>query len=108
MIRGEWARAEYDLTDYPRVLDMINIIKLPFVPRACAWIHGRNDGRTLLAVYVPAHHGPARPLRAATDSASVLHPLGLTLTRPLSASTTGVETAPRCTRSTRSTARACT
>ncbi|KAM0748186.1 hypothetical protein T439DRAFT_75986 [Meredithblackwellia eburnea MCA 4105] len=30
--------------------DMINIIKLPYVPRACAWVHQRGDGRTLLAI----------------------------------------------------------
>ena len=30
--------------------DMINIIKLPFSPRVCCWIHGRGDGRVRLAV----------------------------------------------------------
>ncbi|TKA54510.1 hypothetical protein B0A53_03203 [Rhodotorula sp. CCFEE 5036] len=30
--------------------DMINILKLPYVPRAACWIHGRNEGRILLAI----------------------------------------------------------
>ncbi|BGP11452.1 Peptidyl-prolyl cis-trans isomerase cyp15 [Rhodotorula toruloides] len=30
--------------------DMINILKLSYVPRACCWVHNRNDGRILLAV----------------------------------------------------------
>ncbi|KAK4704076.1 peptidylprolyl isomerase domain and WD repeat-containing protein 1, partial [Phenoliferia sp. Uapishka_3] len=30
--------------------DMINIIKLPYLPRVCCWVHGRSDGRTLLAI----------------------------------------------------------
>jgi peptidylprolyl isomerase domain and WD repeat-containing protein 1 len=29
---------------------MINILKLPYVPRVCAWIHGQHDARTLLAI----------------------------------------------------------
>lgn len=37
--------------------DMINILKLPYVPRACAWIHGRGDGMTLVAMWV----SPGRP-----------------------------------------------
>ena len=32
--------------------DMINILKLPYVPRACAWIHARGDGMTLVAMQV--------------------------------------------------------
>ncbi|GAA5871767.1 hypothetical protein JCM8547_008137 [Rhodosporidiobolus lusitaniae] len=30
--------------------DMINILKLPYVPRVCAWVHGKHDARTLLAI----------------------------------------------------------
>ncbi|SCV68228.1 BQ2448_349 [Microbotryum intermedium] len=30
--------------------DMINILKLPFNPRICCWLHGRGDGRSLLAI----------------------------------------------------------
>ncbi|GJN94391.1 hypothetical protein Rhopal_007471-T1 [Rhodotorula paludigena] len=30
--------------------DMINILKLPYAPRTCCWVHNRNDGRTLLAI----------------------------------------------------------
>ncbi|GAA5872288.1 hypothetical protein JCM1840_004117 [Sporobolomyces johnsonii] len=30
--------------------DMINILKLPYNPRTCCWIHGGKDGRTLLAI----------------------------------------------------------
>lgn len=29
---------------------MINILKLPYSPRVCAWVHNRSDGRTLLAI----------------------------------------------------------
>lgn len=34
------------------VSDMINILKLPYVPRTCCWVHGIGEGMTLLAVYV--------------------------------------------------------
>ncbi|GAA6019190.1 hypothetical protein JCM8202_000928 [Rhodotorula sphaerocarpa] len=30
--------------------DMINILKLPYVPRAACWVHGRNEGSILLAI----------------------------------------------------------
>ncbi|KAM0790478.1 hypothetical protein ACM66B_003354 [Microbotryomycetes sp. NB124-2] len=30
--------------------DMINILKLPFNPRVCTWVHRRGDGRILLAI----------------------------------------------------------
>lgn len=34
----------------PLAADMINILKLPYAPRTCCWVHNRNDGRTLLAM----------------------------------------------------------
>lgn len=35
-----------------RVLDMINMIKLGFIPHACCWVHRRGRAQALLAVYV--------------------------------------------------------
>lgn len=35
-----------------RVVDMINMIKLGFIPHACCWVHRRGRAQALLAVYV--------------------------------------------------------
>lgn len=32
--------------------DMINILKLPYRPRTCAWVHSKGEGMTLLAMWV--------------------------------------------------------
>jgi hypothetical protein len=37
-----------ELTAYP---DMINMIKLSFIPHACCWVHRRGQAQGLLAMY---------------------------------------------------------
>ena len=34
------------------LVDMINMIKLGFVPHACCWVHKKGKAQALLAVYV--------------------------------------------------------
>lgn len=31
-------------------VDMINILKFEYTPKACCWVHGPGEGQTLLAV----------------------------------------------------------
>jgi peptidylprolyl isomerase domain and WD repeat-containing protein 1 len=32
---------------------MINMLKLPYTPLACCWVHKRGQAQGLLAMYVP-------------------------------------------------------
>ncbi|BGP43579.1 Peptidyl-prolyl cis-trans isomerase cyp15 [Rhodotorula kratochvilovae] len=54
--------------------DMINILKLPYAPRTCTWVHGRNDGRTLLAI--SDFDSPAIRIYDGRGDGKPLHTLG--------------------------------
>src|SRR4051812_38343171 len=41
-------------------LDMINMIKLPFLPRAICWMYKKGEGRAFLAMCVPSFPPPPR------------------------------------------------
>lgn len=58
----------------PSPADMINILKLPYAPRTCAWVHGRNDGRTLLAI--SDYDSPAIRIYDGRGDGKPLHTLG--------------------------------